>query len=78
VGEEFGETTYGYTVPAKAVDVQTFYNQKMEELGWTSTISLPVSEEGGVLFFQKESDFLTITITPDADDNNSVDVILQK
>lgn len=76
-GEEFGESTYGYTVPAPATDVQAFYTQKMEELGWTSAFSFPVSDEGGILLFQKDSALLTITITPDQNDSNSVDVILQ-
>ena len=78
VGEEFGESTYSYTVPAAATDVKTFYEQKMEELGWTSSFSLPVTEEGGILLYQKDDDFVTITITPDQNDSNSVDVILQK
>jgi len=77
-GEEFGETTYGYTVPATATDVQTFYNQEMENLGWTSPFGFQASEEGGIMFFQNENDFVTITITPDQNDSNSVDVILQK
>ena len=77
-GEEFGESTYGYTVPASATDVKAFYTQEMEGLGWTSTFSLPVTEEGGILLFQNENDFLTITITPDQNDSSGVDVILQK
>jgi hypothetical protein len=78
VGEEFGETTYGYTVPATATDVQAFYNQEMENLGWNSPFGFQASEEGGIMFFQNESEILTITITPDQNDSNSVDVILQK
>jgi len=78
VGEEFSESTYSYTVPATATEVKAFYEQKMEELGWTSSFSLPVTDEGGILLYQKEDDFVTITITPDQDDSNSVDVILQK
>jgi len=77
-GEEFGDSTYSYTAPVTATDVQTFYEQNMKELGWTSTFSLPVSDEGGILSFQKDSDFLIITITPDQNDSNSVDVLLQK
>ena len=77
-GEEFGEATYSYTVPASALDVQTFYTQKMEELGWSSMFSLPVSDEGGIMLFEKDSNLVTITITPDQNDSNSVDVILQK
>jgi hypothetical protein len=77
-GEEFGETTYGYTVPATATDVQAFYTQEMEKLGWTSPFGFQASEEGGIMFFQNENDFVTITVTPDQSDPNSVDVILQK
>ena len=77
-GEEFSESTYSYTVPASATDVQQFYNQNMEGLGWNSPFGFQVSEEGGIMFFQKEGEFLTITIAPDQNDDNSVDVILQK
>jgi hypothetical protein len=77
-GEEFSESTYSYTVPASTTDVQTFYTQKMEELGWTSSFSFPVSGEGGILVFQKENELATITIALDQNDSNSVDVILQK
>ena len=78
VGQEFDDHTYSYTVPLPATDVQTFYNQKMEELGWTSAFGFQASEEGGILLFQKDSDFLTITIVADQDGSNGVDVLLQK
>ena len=77
-GEEFSDSTYSYTVPASATDVQQYYNQNMEGLGWNSPFGFQVSEEGGIMFFQKESEFVTITITPDQQDDSSVDVILQK
>jgi hypothetical protein len=50
----------------------------MENLGWNSPFGFQASEEGGIMFFQTENDFITITITPDQSDPNSVDVILQK
>jgi hypothetical protein len=78
VGEEVGETTYSYTVPASATDVQTYYNENMPELGWNSSISLPVSEDGGILVYQRENEFVTITIVRDLNDSNSVDVLLQR
>jgi len=77
-GEEFGESTYGFTAPVSATEVQDFYNQKMEELGWTSTFNFPVTDEGGILSFYKDEDFVIITMSPDQNDPNSVDVILQK
>lgn len=78
VGQEFSANIYSYTVAASAADVQEFYKQQMETLGWTSPFGFQVSEEGGIMFFQKESEFVTITIAPDQNDENSVDVILQK
>jgi hypothetical protein len=78
VGEEFSDNVYSYTVPVTATDVQTFYNEMMEGLGWTSPFGFQASEDGGIMFFQNENDFLSITITPDRNDSNSVDVILQK
>jgi hypothetical protein len=77
-GQEFSASVYSYTVPGTTADVQQFYNQQMETLGWTSPFGFQVSEEGGIMFFQKESEFLTITIASDQSDSNNVDVILQK
>ncbi len=78
VGDEVGDTTYSYTVPASATAVQAYYNESMPELGWTSSFSLPVSEDGGILAYQRDSEFVIITIARDLNDSNSVDVILQK
>lgn len=77
-GEEFSENIYSYTVPASATDVQQFYNQNMEGLGWTSPFGFQVSQDGGIMFYQKESEFVTITVALDQNNANSVDVILQK
>jgi len=77
-GEEFSENIYSYTVPASATDVQQFYNQQMEGLGWESPFGFQVSQDGGIMFFQKETEFVTITVAPDQNNEGSVDVILQK
>lgn len=77
-GQEFSASIYSYTVPASADDVQQFYKQQMEALGWTSPFGFQVSADGGILFFQKENEFATITIARDQNDSNSMDVILQK
>ncbi len=77
-GEEFSENIYSYTVPASATDVQKFYNQQMEGLGWESPFGFQVSQDGGIMFFQKETEFVTITVAPDQNNEGSVDVILQK
>jgi hypothetical protein len=78
VGQEFDEGTYSYTVPVTATDVQSFYNQKMEELGWTSPFGFQATEQGGILIYQKDTDFLTITIVADQDGSDGMDVLLQK
>jgi len=78
LGEEFSDNVYSYTAPVTATDVQTFYNQKMESLGWSSSFGFQASGKGGILSYNKESELVIITITPDLDDSNSVDVILQK
>jgi hypothetical protein len=78
VGEEFDENVYTFTAPVSATDVQNFYNQEMEQLGWSSPFGFQASEDGGIMFYQKENEFLTITIVPDQNDSNSVDVNLQK
>jgi hypothetical protein len=77
-GQEFNDSTYSYTVPTASTDIQDFYNQKMEALGWTSPFGFHATEEGGFLFFQKDSDFITITIVPQQGGSNGVVVILQK
>jgi hypothetical protein len=78
VGQEFTASIYSYTVPATAAEVQQFYTLQMEGLGWKSPFGFQVSEDGGIMFFQKENEFITITIAPDQNNENSVDVILQK
>jgi hypothetical protein len=78
VGQEFNDKTYSYTVPLPASDVQAFYDQHMEALGWTSSFGFQPSEEGGILLYQKDSEFLTITMVADQDGSNGVDVLLQK
>jgi len=78
VGQEFDANTYSYTVPLSASEVQAFYDQNLEALGWTSSFGFQPSEEGGVLLYQKDSEFLTITMVADQDGSNGVDVLLQK
>jgi hypothetical protein len=78
VGQEFNDSTYSYTVPLPASDVQAFYDQQMEALGWTSSFGFQPSQEGGILVYQKDPDFLTITMVADQDGSNGVDVLLQK
>ena len=66
VGQEIDENTYSYTVPLAASDVQAFYDQNLEALGWTSTLGFQPSEDGGILLYQKDSEFLSITMVAEA------------
>lgn len=64
-GEEFSKSTYSYRVSGvTAQDVQTFYNDKLKASGWSSPFSAQGGSSGGLMLFTKESQVLTITITP--------------
>ena len=63
-GQEFSENnTYSFKANVTAKDVQDFYTEKLEALGWNQPFSLPIQAEGGLLVFQKEQSSLAITIT---------------
>jgi hypothetical protein len=63
-GQEFPDTnTYSFKVDATPQEVQEFYNGQLTDLGWDSVFSLPVSDEGGLLSFSNNDNFLTITIS---------------
>ena len=64
-GEEFDKSTYSYRLSGvTAQDIQAFYNDKLKTLGWTSPFSAQGGSSGGLMFFTKETQVLTITITP--------------
>jgi hypothetical protein len=63
-GQEFTDThTYSFKANATVKEVEDFYNAKLPDLGWSSFFSMPGSESGAVLVFNKDSSVLTITIT---------------
>ncbi len=62
-GQEFSKTTYSYRI--SGVDetaIQNFYNDKLKAAGWSSPFSAQGGGSGGLMFFTKESQVLTITI----------------
>ncbi len=77
-GQQFSDNSYSYKVPASISDVQTFYTQKMKDLGWESLFNTELSSEGGLLIFQKDSDTVTFTVLPDTNDSANVIVMIQK
>ena len=63
-GQEFADAnTYSFKVGVTVQEVKDYYDAQLPGLGWSSLISLPVEEEGGVLTYSKDSNFLTITIS---------------
>lgn len=61
-GQEFDTATYSFKGDMTVKDVQDFYSAQLKDLGWESTLNLPIEGESGLLVFQKEGKFLTITI----------------
>jgi hypothetical protein len=63
-GQEFKDSkTYSFKVNATVKDAQDFYKAELEKLGWSSTFSMPGNEEVSVEMFQKDGNFLTVTVT---------------
>ena len=73
-GQEFKDSnTYSYKVDASVKEVQDYYKAELEKLGWNSSFSMPGNDTIAVEMFQKDSNFLTVTIT---ERNGSVIVLL--
>jgi hypothetical protein len=63
-GQEFAESnTYSFKVDATIKEAQEYYTAEMGKLGWTSSFSMPGNETVAVQTFQKDNQFLTVTIT---------------
>ena len=76
-GQEFNKNTYSYKASGIAEsDVQSFYNDKLKALGWTSPFSAQGGTQGGIMLFTKDSNVLSITVTT-VDQNIVVLLIMQ-
>lgn len=76
-GQEFNKTTYSFKASGiTEADVQTFYNDKLKALGWSSTFSAQGGSQGGIMLFTKDTSVLSITITT-VDQNVVVLFIMQ-
>lgn len=63
-GQEFKDSkTYSFKVNATVKEAQDFYKAELEKLGWSSTFSMPGNEDVAVEMFQKDGNFLTVTVT---------------
>ncbi|MBI2757156.1 MAG: hypothetical protein HYX49_00590 [Chloroflexi bacterium] len=63
VGQEFNQNTYSFKVKDTLENAQTFYNDNLKALGWTSAFSAQGGTQGGVMLFTKGSSVLSITVT---------------
>ncbi len=76
-GQEFNKTTYSFKASGVTeADVQTFYNDKLKTLGWSSSFSAQGGSQGGIMLFTKDSSVLSITVTT-IDQNVVVLLIMQ-
>jgi hypothetical protein len=73
-GQEYSSTSYSFSTPSTASAVQDFYDARLKDLGWGSLFGSQVSDQGGLLLFQKDNALLTITIVtnPDGDKDTIV------
>lgn len=63
-GEEFDEVTYSYRVPGvTGIDVEAFYDARLEGLGWKSPARTNVGSAGGYMLFTKGTAALNIMVT---------------
>ncbi len=76
-GQEFSSTSYSFATPSTATQVQDFYNSKMKDLGWSSMFGSQVSDQGGLLIFQKDKALLTMTIVANPNGDKGVVVNFQ-
>jgi hypothetical protein len=66
-GQEYSATSYSFSTPSTASAVKDFYDSKLKDLGWSSLFGSQVSDQGGLLLFQKDNALLTITIVTNPD-----------
>ena len=76
-GQEFSDSVYSFRVDASVDDVQAFYKDGLTTLGWKQDLSAQGGANGGLMFFTKDTNLLTITITQ-ADEGGLVVVLLKE
>lgn len=74
-GQEADANNYSFKFTGTAKEATDFYNDQMVKLGWTSMFSMPGSDSGAVLAFQKGDTVVTLTIVTT---NNSTVVVVTK
>ena len=66
-GQEHDSSNYSFKFTGTTKEATDFYNAEMVNLGWSSLFSMPGDTNGAVLAFQKDNNFLTITIATTGD-----------
>ena len=74
-GQEFSDSSYSFATPSTPTDVQTFYTAKMKDLGWSSLFGSSVTNDGGLLLFQKDKSLLTVTIVKNSNEGQTGSVV---
>jgi hypothetical protein len=74
-GEE-SQGMYVFKIDAASQEIQDFYNAQLPDLGWETTVSLPM-EGTAILLFTKGNQVLSITIMPAESDGTIVMITLQ-
>ena len=63
-GQEFAENdTYSFRANVTPKEIQDFYNEQLTALGWSQPFTFPLEAEGGLMFYEKDGETLTITVT---------------
>ena len=62
-GQEFEGGNYSFRYTGVVKDANDFYTAELANLGWSTTMTMPGDEQGGLLVLQKDNNFLTVTIT---------------
>lgn len=77
-GQEYDKTTYAFKAGGiAATDVQSFYNDKLKTLGWSSSLGVQGGGQGGVMLFTKDNQTLTIVTATDSSQNIVVILLLE-
>jgi hypothetical protein len=62
-GQEFEGGNYSFRFTGTVKDAADFYAAELPTAGWSTTMTMPGDENGGLLVFQKDSNILSVTIT---------------
>jgi hypothetical protein len=62
-GQEFDSGNYSFRFNGAVKDAVDFYNNALVNAGWSTLMTMPGDEQGGLLVFQKEDGILTVTVT---------------